>query len=99
MVTNNGVRRRKDMCHDLLRNKAILHVMTIAIVLGMDGPVSALNYFWTGAVGPDAADPANWVNDGGAAMVGTLPSNDDTVRVGCTTAWQGVDMATHARLT
>jgi len=76
------------MYHALLTSKASLHLTMIAIALSMAGPVSAINYFWTGAVSTDAADPANWVNDGGAAMALTFPSNDDIVRIGCTTDWQ-----------
>jgi len=76
------------MCHEPLKRSAGLHLMIIAIALGTAGPASALNYFWTGDVSTDAADPNNWLNDGGATMAGTLPNNDDTVRIGCTTDWQ-----------
>ena len=81
------------MCHELLKCRAGLHIMMIVIALSVAGPVFGLNYFWTGAVGTNAADPNNWSNDGGAAMLGTLPSNDDTVRIGCTPDWVVIDMA------
>ncbi len=87
------------MCHELLKSKAILHVMVIVLTLGMAGPAFGLNYFWTGAKGTNVADPNNWSNDGGAAMVGTLPSNDDTVRIGCTPDWKVIDMANQPVLT
>jgi len=87
------------MCHERLKGRANLHLMMIAIALGMAGPVSALNYFWTGAVSTDAADPNNWSNDGGAAMVGTLPSNDDIIRIGCTPDWKLIDLANQPVLT
>jgi hypothetical protein len=87
------------MCHKLLKCGASLHLMMVVIALSMAGPVFALNYFWTGAASTDAADPANWVNDGGAAMVGTLPNNDDTVRIGCTTDWQQIEMVNSPVLT
>ncbi len=87
------------MCHELRKCRASLRIMMMVLALGMAGPVSALNYFWTGAVGTDAADPNNWSNDGGATMVGTLPSNDDTIRIGCTPDWQLIDLAHQPVLT
>jgi len=80
------------MCHKILSGKATLVVTVVVMAVSLAGPVSALNYFWTGAIGTNAADPGNWVNDGGAAMVGTLPSNDDTIRIGSTVDWVVKDM-------
>ncbi len=87
------------MCHELLKFRAGLHIVIIAIALGMTGPVFGLNYFWTGAVSTNAADPNNWVNDSKGAVVGVLPLNDDTIRIGCTPDYVVIDMANQPVLT
>jgi hypothetical protein len=73
------------MCHEILKCRATLYITMVAIAMSMAGPVFGSNYFWTGAVSTNAADPNNWLLDQGAPTLGTLPGNDDTVRIGCTT--------------
>jgi hypothetical protein len=72
------------MCHELLNRRSSVRVMVMVLTLGLTGPVLAVDHFWTGAVSTDAADPRNWDN---GTTTPTLPSNDDIVRIGCTSAW------------
>lgn len=72
------------MGNKLRKGKSSLHVAAIVLVLGLIGPVFAVDHFWTGAVSTDAADPRNWDNGTGTP---SLPSDSDTVRIGCTSAW------------
>jgi len=84
------------MCHELLKCRASLHITMVIIALSMGSPALAVDHFWTGAVSTDAADPLNW--DNGTANP-TLPSDNDIVRVGCTSDWQLIDLANSPVLT
>ncbi len=70
------------MYHESCKGEKTLRRAALALVLALIGPAFGANYFWTGAVSTDAADPANWVNDGGASLAGTLPADSDVASVG-----------------
>jgi len=73
------------MGNELLRGKSSLHVVAVVLALSIVGSALGVDQFWTGAVSTDAADPRNWNN---GTTTPTLPSDNDTVRIGCTPDWK-----------
>ena len=84
------------MGNGLLRGKSSSHVVAVVLALGVVGSALGVDQFWTGAVSTDAADPRNWNN---GTSTPTLPSDNDTVRIGCTPDWKVIDMANQPVLT